>query len=190
MDWQRRAAVAAAALIVAAVAASSAAADQAVAIGDNTFTPGEVTIAPGETVTWTHQGIGTHSVTADDGSFDSSPSCPPTCLANGQTFRQTFSTAGTFRYHCRIHGGAGGEGMSGIVRVVAAATQPAPAQTTQPAPAGRLPTTGPSAVLPFAAGVVLILLGWSLPRLRRRGRGVPPTSPGSETRPPQSEGQR
>jgi hypothetical protein len=58
----------------------------------------------------------------------------------------------------RVHGGAGGQGMSGIVRVVAAsATQSAPAQTTQPAPTGRLPKTGPSRFLPFAARVVLIL---------------------------------
>ena len=38
-----------------------------------------------------------HTVTADDGSFDGGP------LATGATFSQTFSTAGTFSYHCKIH---------------------------------------------------------------------------------------
>jgi plastocyanin len=32
-------------------------------------------------------------------------------------YRFTFTTAGTYRYHCAVHGGPGGVGMSGTVIV-------------------------------------------------------------------------
>ena len=74
----------------------------------------------GETVTWmNNDGIG-HSVTADDGSFDSSPSCGTLggrCLQRGETFAQTFNKPGRFPYYCRIHGAKGGQGMTGTVTV-------------------------------------------------------------------------
>ena len=36
---------------------------------------------------------------------------------NGASFSHTFSTAGTFPYFCRYHGGRGGVGMSGVIPV-------------------------------------------------------------------------
>jgi plastocyanin len=39
----------------------------------------------------------THTVTSDNGSFDSS------ALASGKTFQFTFSKPGTYTYHCSIH---------------------------------------------------------------------------------------
>jgi plastocyanin len=38
-----------------------------------------------------------HTVTADDGSFDSGP------IAQGETFSQVFNAAGSVGYHCEIH---------------------------------------------------------------------------------------
>ncbi|MGH2724789.1 MAG: plastocyanin/azurin family copper-binding protein [Actinomycetota bacterium] len=96
---------------------SAGAPDAAVDVQDNVFVPAEVTIAPGDTVTWTQTGSNPHSVTADDGSFDSHPDCPDTCMAQGDTFQHTFEEAGTFAYYCKIHGGPGGAGMSGVVEV-------------------------------------------------------------------------
>ena len=61
------------------------------------FDPASVTAAVGSTVTWTNQDNTAHTVTADDGSFDSKT------IGNGQTFSQAFPTAGTFAYHCSIH---------------------------------------------------------------------------------------
>ena len=85
------------------------------------FSPGSVTIKVGGTVTWTHKdGTLRHTVTSDDGSFDSHPQCtnPVTplsdCMDNGETFTQTFAKDGTFAYHCKIH-----SGMTGTVTVVA-----------------------------------------------------------------------
>ena len=66
-------------------------------ISDFQFSPASVTVNVGGTVTWTNNGPSTHTVTADDGSFDSGN------LNAGKTFSHTFQTAGTFSYHCTIH---------------------------------------------------------------------------------------
>ena len=111
-----------------------------VTIEDGSFSPATVTITPGDTVTWTNQGF-SHSVTADDGSFDSSPTCPASCLSTGDTFSFTFTTPGSYAYYCRLHGASGGIGMAGVVVVVAPATT-APTATTV-APPTSTPTSGP-----------------------------------------------
>jgi LPXTG-motif cell wall-anchored protein len=158
-----------------------------------TFNPSAVTIHVGDTVTWQHDSSSTmHSVTADDGSFDSSPNCPPTCLGANSSFSHTFNTAGTFRYYCKIHGGPGGAGMSGTVTVLAATpttttpggsttvpqaggaapTSSAPGGTAAPAaaPSASLPRTGSSSVPLLLAGAAAILLGIALLGSRRRTR--------------------
>ena len=48
-------------------------------------------------MTWTNADSTQHTATAGDGSFDSGT------LAQGETFSQTFETAGTFDYICKIH---------------------------------------------------------------------------------------
>lgn len=75
-------------------------------VQDFEFVPASLTVTAGTTVTWTNQGPSQHTVTADDGSFDSGP------VAVGGTFSQTFGTAGTFTYHCNIH-----QSMTGTVIV-------------------------------------------------------------------------
>jgi plastocyanin len=67
------------------------------AIADFSFTPAALTVAKGGTVTWTNGGAATHTVTADDSSFDS---CN---LASAATFTMKFDTAGTVAFHCKIH---------------------------------------------------------------------------------------
>src|SRR5437763_11356315 len=109
--------------VVGAAVLPAGAATTNVTIADNAFQPKDVTVDQGDTVVWTDQGDNPHSVTADDGSFDSSPTCSfgGGCLAKGQTFSFTFDKTGTFAYHCKIHGGSGGVGMSGVITVKAAA---------------------------------------------------------------------
>ena len=82
-----------------------------VSIRDFEFQPRQLTVKAGATVTWTNDGGSSHTVTADDGSFES-----PT-LGAGKTFSRRFTKPGTYRYHCAFHGGKGGEGMSGTVVV-------------------------------------------------------------------------
>jgi plastocyanin len=68
-----------------------------VTISNFTFNPKTLTVAAGTTVTWTNNDSLTHTVTADDGSFDSAN------LRPGQQFSYTFTTPGTYTYHCSIH---------------------------------------------------------------------------------------
>src|SRR5256885_1185740 len=62
------------------------------------YQPDPVTVQAGQSITWTWEDQGNqHSVSADDGSFES-------CLQGaGSTFTTTFAKAGTYAYHCSIH---------------------------------------------------------------------------------------
>ncbi len=68
-----------------------------VTISNFAFDPATITVKAGQTVVWTNEDVTPHTVVADDNSFQS-PS-----IAKGQTFTHTFTTAGTFSYHCSIH---------------------------------------------------------------------------------------
>ncbi len=68
-----------------------------VTIVDFDFDPVELAVEPGTTVIWINKGNAPHTVTADDGSFDSGQ------LDSGDTFSQLFDAEGTFAYHCEIH---------------------------------------------------------------------------------------
>ena len=61
------------------------------------FTPASITVKAGTTIKWTNKDAINHTVTADDGSFDSG------ILAGNGTFSHTFASAGSFGYHCKIH---------------------------------------------------------------------------------------
>jgi plastocyanin len=68
-----------------------------VAIVDFAFNPTTVSVAKGGTVTWSNTGTTAHTVTADDASCDSGNVDP------GTSTSFTFTAAGTFAYHCKIH---------------------------------------------------------------------------------------
>jgi plastocyanin len=53
-------------------------------------------VKTGTKVTWTNMDSVTHTVTADQGAFNSP--VPP-----GNSFSFTFTKAGTYTYHCMIH---------------------------------------------------------------------------------------
>jgi plastocyanin len=82
-----------------------------VSIADQAFTPSTLTVPAGTTVTWqwpacddTGSGYGgyggcvTHNVTFDDGSNVAS------AIQSTGSFSRSFSTVGTFKYHCAVHG--------------------------------------------------------------------------------------
>ena len=77
----------------------------AIAVADNSFTPSATTVARGTTVTWTWGGRVQHNVTFDDGTASATQT--------SGTFARAFSVAGTYPYHCTIHGTA----MAGTVTV-------------------------------------------------------------------------
>jgi plastocyanin len=87
-----------------------------ISVTNNQFSPATKTVAVGTSVQWAWntctgdayngQTCVSHSVTFDDGSL-SSP------LQDEGSFTKSFATAGTFTYHCSVHGAA----MTGTITV-------------------------------------------------------------------------
>lgn len=83
--------------------------------GGNRFSPAEITVVAGTTVTWDWgEGAVSHSVVPDNGTTPQS-SGPVVDAPHSYSF--TFDLPGTYHYHCASHGTAGGGGMSGTVTV-------------------------------------------------------------------------
>ena len=62
------------------------------------FSPANLTVKVGKTVTWVNQDTVTHTVTSDGSSlFDSG------FMPTGAAFRFTFTTPGTYPYYCTVH---------------------------------------------------------------------------------------
>jgi len=86
-----------------------------ISVQNNLFSPGTKTIAVGSEVKWAWnsctndayngQTCVAHSVTFDDGATS------PT--QDQGTYSRTFTTAGTYNYHCSVHGAA----MAGTITV-------------------------------------------------------------------------
>jgi plastocyanin len=72
----------------------------------NAYSPNPITISVGGSVTWMNNDTVTHTATGNTGLFDTGPISP------GQQVSKTFSTTGSFPYHCTIH-----PGMVGTVNV-------------------------------------------------------------------------
>jgi plastocyanin len=67
-----------------------------VAIQNNAFSPKELSISVGDTVTWTNNDSMLHDV-----DIDNLPKSPE--MHQGETFTQTFDKPGTYNYDCDIH---------------------------------------------------------------------------------------
>jgi plastocyanin len=111
------------------------------------FTPATITVAAGDTVTWTNDSDAAHTVSADNGSFDHPK------FTQGQTVSQKFATPGTFKYHCNIH-----SYMHGTVVVLAAGLTPPPTDTEPLAAGGR---NGTWLVL-VGLGIAMLLLSFAI----------------------------
>ncbi|MDE3076435.1 MAG: hypothetical protein KGJ86_13520 [Chloroflexota bacterium] len=79
--------------------------------GDNFFSPSDITVKLGMTVTWHNQGEGEvpHDVLAKDGSFQSGS------FLHGDAFSYTFTRTGRYEYVCTYHIQ---EGMVGVISVL------------------------------------------------------------------------
>ena len=79
-----------------------------------TFMPRDVTVAAGTRVVWRWNETQPHSTTSD-----ANPLLWDSTIRTGvgQEFAFTFGSPGTFPYHCQVHGGSGGVGMSGTIIV-------------------------------------------------------------------------
>ncbi len=149
------------------------AASGSVAMEDFRFSPATVTVAAGDSVTWTNRGEEIHTATGDG--FDTGE------VASGNSGSVSFASAGNFSYACSIH-----PEMRGTVRVTGASdgedgaagspagiesddersssTGPAegPGRDSAPRAGSReptLPSTGLEAGLLGALGTALLALG-------------------------------
>lgn len=104
------------------------------------FMPTELHVAPGTPVTFTNSSPLGHTVTADDGSFDSG------MVDSGGLWSMTFDSPGVYQYYCQPHGSAGLKGMSATIIVddPEAVEQPMAA----PAPAARPRDMNPTEYTP------------------------------------------
>jgi plastocyanin len=150
------------ATLIAAIAAATAgtvlAADHAVAMQGFAFSPGSITVKVGDSVTWTNSDSASHTATADDASFDTGT------IGNGSSKSVTFSTAGTFAYHCSIHAQ-----MHGTVVVQGAAGGTPPATDT--VALGSATSDANDGLIVLAVAATAWLLGLSIVRRRFANRG-------------------
>lgn len=71
--------------------------DPSVSIDNSIFTPSEITVAPGTSVTWVNNDAMPHTVVDVNKSFRSKT------LIKGGRFSFTFTNAGDYDYVCSIH---------------------------------------------------------------------------------------
>jgi plastocyanin len=71
--------------------------DAKVSIANFAFTPGEITIAPGESVTWTNDDGAPHGLVYRDGAKGMD------LLLPGASFNRQFDRPGTYDYTCAVH---------------------------------------------------------------------------------------
>jgi len=128
-----------------------------VSIVDFAFNPPSLTIAVGDTVTWTNNGTSLHSSVsgtncAADGIWNSG------ILGPGQSFSLAFTTPGTFPYFCSVDSHCVNFRMKGTVTVnAAAATIPSPVGQqilVYPPPVTPLVSTNPSLAQPVSIGSI------------------------------------
>jgi plastocyanin len=105
-----------------------------VSVGDDFFSPANITNNVNDQVKWTWTGFNSHSTTSNTGLWDSGIN------GNGFTYSHTFSAAGSFPYHCTIH-----SFMTGSITVQAANVPPSVAITA--------PTNGATFAAPWTGTI-------------------------------------
>jgi PKD repeat protein len=93
-----------------------------VMVGNNFFSPNDLTIEVGDTVRWTNNANRTHDVTADDFSWASETS-------SSFIFSRTFNSVEEVLYHCTVHSAPGrniNTSQNGRINVIEGAQNQAP----------------------------------------------------------------
>jgi plastocyanin len=127
-----------------------------VSMEDNYFDQPNITVEPGTTVTWVHNGQNPHTTTSYDGLWDSGIIEG----GSGGTFSFTFEEPGTYGYYCIPHEA---QGMTGTVTVAGDVGDSA----TGGAQAPLAETGGPSLIV-LSGTLALALCGFAVLVLLRR----------------------
>ena len=88
-------------------APSTAAGTVQAAMSGTAFVPTSIEAKVGDVIAWTNNDPIGHTATVDD-----DPSCTTPTLASGEVGALTFSAAGTYAFHCKIH-----SNMTGTIEV-------------------------------------------------------------------------
>jgi plastocyanin len=84
--------------------------------GGNRFEPASITVTAGATINWYWPaGSVGHNIVPDDGNAPVTSGAP---ASYPKFLSFTFVNPGVYHYHCAVHGGPGGIGMSGTVTVL------------------------------------------------------------------------
>ena len=160
---------------------ASAAATTTVTIKDFEFSPAQVTVSVGDTVTWNNEGPTAHSATASDGSFDTG------IYGKGQSRSHTFNDAGTFAYICTPHpfmkgtvtveaastGGGGGDADGGGTNARGGSSGSSGSTTSSSGSdtgsSSSLPATGSETARLLAFGLLMLALGVAVRRRASAG---------------------
>ena len=115
-----------------------------VAVGNLQFTPARLQVSVGDMVVWDGEDDGGHTVTARDGTFDSSSRG---LMGYGDEFRYRFRVPGSYPYFCRVHQNRGMQGEIVVVDPSAPTTTtlrsvPVTAAATTSSTLAATPTTG------------------------------------------------
>jgi hypothetical protein len=114
------------------------------------FQPNSITVQVGTSVTWVNHDSVDHTITLDDGKFDSGN------MKSGSEFKFAFSQPGTYSYHCAIH-----PSMIGVVTVTSDqkdSMQSAAANKSavQPTVSNATGTSAPAAKQPGFEGIFAV----------------------------------
>jgi plastocyanin/uncharacterized membrane protein len=121
-----------------------------VVIKNMSFQPAELKVQPGEAVEFRNNDIFAHTVTADDGSFDSG------LIQPGGTWKLTVSKPETIAYHCAPH-----PNMKAKLLPASAESAPANASNSPKVP-GFYPPRGPQDLHPILVNFTAALLPLAL----------------------------
>jgi plastocyanin len=99
-----------------------AAVTKSISIGDNFFSPSNLTVSVGDTVQWVNNGNVVHTTTSGTPSSNPGQLFDSGNLSRGETFSFRFTAPGSFQYFCRIHGIS----MSGTITVQSSGGEPYP----------------------------------------------------------------
>ena len=154
------------ALLVFAPAAWAQGQEVTVSIEDNYFSPANITVEPGTTVTWVQSGNNPHTTTSYDGLWDSG------ILegGSGATYSFTFQEPGTYDYFCIPHEDLGMVGSVTVSGGTTASPTGTATATASPTATALADTGGPSvpSMLAIAATLALVVCGFITLVLLRR----------------------
>lgn len=143
-----------------------------VQVRNSYYTPQELRIDAGETVTW-NVIDGGHTITADDGRFDF---FPDRTVQRGDSVAWTFTADETVYYHCKVHTAA----MFGVIVVGTGSPPPSPGGSpdVRAVPTAAFPSIGaavgdaaPGTVVELSPGIYHESVRITLPGVTLRGMG-------------------